>query len=336
MNAKDVLFLLIAALVLAQAPPAENQIVVTEIAGVVKAGTKIELVKAGLDGADDPIGMPDGTLLFTEPNANRILKVDQRGQLSTFMEHSNGGLGMSLDAKGRLFSAQSTDRQTRIAVIYPPSSEKVIADNFEGKPFSRPNDLIVDKKGGVYMTDPGLNGSQADALKQAAGGKPLPTRLLPAVYYIPPGGKAIKIAEGIERPNGIHLSRDEKTLFVNNTNGIYMLAFDIQPDGTVRRRRNFGTYEGRSQTPNGIPGVMSGADGLTIDSAGRLYAVTASGVEVFSPKGEHVGTIRMSCLGQDCQGVAFSGPEKKTLYVAGRGSLWKIEMLATGFKGRAK
>jgi gluconolactonase len=160
--------------------------------------------------------------------------------------------------------------------------------------------------------------------------------LPPAVYYIRPGGRVIKIADGIERPNGITLSRDEKTLYVNNTNGVNMLAFDIQPGGSVRNRRNLGTYEGRSQIPNRLPGVMSGADGLTIDGEGRLYAVTPAGIEIFSPQGQHLGTIRMSCGGMDCQGLAFAGPEKKTLYIAGRGSLWKVDLLAKGFTGRAK
>ena len=329
-------FLLCGTISVAQVPPIAPQTVSVGIPGIVKDGAKIELVKDGLDGADDPIGLPDGTLLFTEPNMNRIWKIDKSGQITTFLEHSNGGLGMSVDSKGRLFSAQSTDGRTRIAVIYPPGSDTVIADNFDGRPFSRPNDLIVDKKGGVYVTDPGLNGAQAEALKKALGDKPVPPRLSPAVYYIPAGGKAIKVADGIERPNGMQLSRDERVLFVNNTNGLYMQAFDINLDGTLRNRRNFGVYEGRSKTPNGISGIMTGADGLVIDSEGRLYALTAGGVEVFSPQGNHIGTIHMSCSGQDCQGLAFSGPQKRTLYIAGRGSLWKIEMVATGFKGRAK
>ena len=203
-------------------------------------------------------------------------------------------------------------------------------------PFGRPNDLIVDKKGGVYFTDPGLNGAQAEAVKKALAGKPLPPGLPPAVYYVPAGGKAIKVADRIERPNGITLSRDEKALFLNNTNGLYMLAFDINPDGTLRNRRNFAVYEGRSKRPNDLPGIVTGADGLIIDSEGRLYALTAAGVEIFSPQGKQLGIIHMSCNDQDCQGLAFSGPKKSTLYVAGRGAVWKIEMISTGFKGRAK
>jgi gluconolactonase len=326
--------LLFASVLLAQVF-ASNQVISKEIPGIVKAGTKIELVKSGLDGSDDPIGLADGTTLFTEPPADRIWKIDQAGQISVFREKSNGGLGMSLDSKGRLFSVQSAYGHTGIAIIYPPGSEKVITDNFEGMPFGRPNDLIVDKKGGVYFTDPGLNGAQAEAVKKLLGGQ-LPPRLPPAVYYAPSGGKAIKVADGIERPNGITLSRDEKILFLNNTNGLQMLAFDINLDGTLRNRRNFAVYEGRSTRPNDVPGIVTGADGLVIDSMGRLYALTAAGVEIFSPQGQHLGIIPMSCNAQDCQGLAFSGPKKSTLYIAGRGAVWRIEMLSTGFKGRAK
>jgi gluconolactonase len=329
--------LLLSAPILLSQVPASTQTVAEDIPGIVKAGTKIELVKSGLAGSDDPIGLPDGTTLFTEPPVNRIWKIDPTGQISVFRENSNGGLGMSVDSKGHLFSVQSAFGHAGIAVIYPPGSERVVVDNFEGMSFGRPNDLIVDKKGGVYFTDPGLNGAQAEAVKKTLGGKPLPPRLPPAVYYVPADGKAIKVVDGIERPNGITLSRDEKTLFLNNTNGLYMLRFDVNPDGTLRNRRNFAVYEGRSKRPNDIPGsIVTGADGLIIDNEGRLYALTAAGVEIFSPQGKHLGIIRMSCNDQDCQGLGFSGPKKSTLYVAGRGGVWKIEMLSTGFKGRAK
>ena len=78
------------------------------------------------------------------------------------------------------------------------------------------------------------------------GGKPLAPRLPPAVYYIPPGGKAVRIEEKMIRPNGIQLSRDEKTLYISDSNGVDVIAWDIQPDGLVRNRRDFGTLTGRS------------------------------------------------------------------------------------------
>jgi gluconolactonase len=311
--------------------------VALDVPGVVKGGTKIERIKEGFNGLDDPIGLMDGTLVFSEPGARRLHRMDTKtNQASVLVAESNESHGVTQDATGRLISAQALDGSTKIGVIYPPGGERVLADNFEGKPFSRPNDVIVAKNGGVYFTEPGLTVQQAEELVKRQGGKPLAPRLRPAVYYIPPSGKPIKIEENMIRPNGVQLSRDEKTLYVSDSNGDHVIAWDIQPDGLVRNRRNFGTLEGRSNRDNGLGGVKTFADGMTIDNEGRLYVATGAGVEVLSPQGQHVGTIPVKCLPADCQNIAFSGPEKKTLYIAGAGSLYRVDMVAQGFTGRAK
>jgi len=305
-----------------QPPPPATDTVAPDIPGVVAAGTKVQVIKEGFQGTEGPIGLPDGSLIFTETNANRITKIDKDNNVSTFLENTNGSNGLAFDAKGRLITVQTTPGQTKIGVVYPKGSETVLADGFEGKPFGRPNDLVVDKKGGVYFTEPGPNAQP--------GATPAAPPLPPAVYYVPPGGRAIRIADGIERPNGIQLSRDEKTLYVNNTNGEFVLAFDIQPDGTVRNRRNFAKYESVTRTASG---VSSGADGLAIDSQGRVYVAASTGVQVYSPQGQHLGTIPLSRAPQN---LAFAGPGKKTLYVVGRGAAFRIPMVAEGFKDRAK
>jgi gluconolactonase len=318
-----------------QAPAAVG--VAVDIPGVVKGGTTIERIKEGFSGLDDPIGLADGTLVFSEPGARRLHRMDTKtNQTSVLVADSNESHGVTQDTKGRLISAQAWDGSTRIGVIYPPASAAVLADNFEGKPFSRPNDVIVARTGGIYFTEPGLTAQQAEALVKKQGGKPLAPRLPPAVYFIPPGGKAIRIEEKMIRPNGIQLSRDEKTLYVSDSNGEHVIAWDIQADGLVRNRRNFGTLTGRSNRDNGLGGVKTFADGMTIDNEGRLYVATGGGIEVLSPQGQHVGTIPVKCLPADCQNVAFGGPDKRTLYVAGAGSLYKVEMIARGFAGRAK
>jgi gluconolactonase len=305
-----------------QPPPPATDTVAPDIPGVVAGGTKVQVIKEGFQGTEGPIGLPDGSLIFTETNANRIIKIDTDNNVSTFLENTNGSNGLAFDAKGRLITVQTTPGQTKIGVVYPKGAESVLADGFEGKPFGRPNDLVVDKKGGVYFTEPGPNAQP--------GTTPAAPPLPPAVYYVPPGGRAIKIADGIERPNGIQLSRDEKTLYVNNTNGEYVLAFDIQPDGAVRNRRNFAKYESVTRTASG---VSSGADGLAIDGQGRVYVAASTGVQVFSPQGQHLGTIPLSRAPQN---LAFAGPGKKTLYVVGRGAAFRIPMVAEGFKERAK
>ena len=307
-----------------------------EIAGVVRAGAPIERILTGFNGLDDPIGLTDGTLVFSEPGARRVHRMNTgTNAVSVLVPESNESHGVTEDAKGRLISAQAWDGSTRIGVIHPPQSQAVLADNFEGQPFSRPNDVIVTRSGGVYFTDPGLTAQQAEALVKRLG-KPLGPRLPPAVYYIPPGGRAIRIEDRMIRPNGIQLSRDEKTLYISDSNGADVIAWDIQPDGLMRNRRAFGTLTGRSTRDNGLGGIRTFADGMTIDNDGRLYVATGGGVEVLSAQGRHLGTIPVKCPPADCQNLAFSGPEKRTLYVAGAGSLYKVEMIARGFTGRAK
>jgi gluconolactonase len=307
-----------------------------DIAGVIKGGTPIERILTGYDGLDDPIGLTDGTLVFSEPAARRLHRLNPRtNEVSVLVADSNESHGVTEDARGRLISAQAWDGSTRIGVIYPPESRAVLSDAYEGKTFSRPNDVIVAKNGGVYFTDPGLTVQQAEDLVKRLG-KPLEPRLPPAVYYIPPGGRAIRIEDKMIRPNGIQLSRDQKTLFVDDSNGSDIIAWDIQPDGLVRNRRAFASLTGRSTRDNGLGGVRTFADGMTIDNDGRLYVATGGGVEVLSEQGRHLGTIPVKCPPADCQNLAFSGPGKRTLYVGGAGSLYKVEMIARGFSGRAK
>ena len=118
---------------------------------------------------------------------------------------------------------------------------------------------------------------------------------------------------------------------MNNTSGEYLLAFDINADGSVKNKRNFAKYPNVTKAPTG--GVVSGADGLAIDSQGRVYVVSNGGVHVFTTKGELLGTIPVSLQPQN---IAFAGADKKTLYIVGRGSAFKVRLLTEGFKGRAK
>jgi gluconolactonase len=307
-----------------QGPPKPEETTATAIPGVIAAGTKVEVIKSGFTGTEGPIALPDGSLIFTETQANRITRIDKdTNQTSTFLENTNGSNGLAFDGKGRLISVQTTPGATKIGVLYPKGMEATLTDSFDGKPYGRPNDLIVSTRGGIYFTEPGPN--------PTPGQPPSPPPLAPAVYYLPPGGKPQKIADGIERPNGIMLSPDEKTLYVNNTNGEYIIAFDVAADGSVSNRRNFAKYPQVNKTPAG--GFNSGADGFAVDSQGRLYTVAVGGVHVFSTKGEHLGTIPVV---PNPQNIAFAGADKKTLYIVGRGSAGRVKMLAEGFKGRAK
>jgi len=292
----------------------------TEIPGVIAAGAKIQFLNDGYRGTEGPIALPDGSIVFTETQRNRLMRVDQDGNGSRWLFNTNGANGLAFDSQGRLIAVQTVPGETAVAVIYPAGKEAVLSDNYDGKPFGRPNDLVVDKRGGVYFTDPGPN---------AAPGAP-PAPLPPAVYYIPPGGKSVQVASDITRPNGIQLSPDEKTLYVNDSRGEYLIAYDIQPDGALRNKRNFAQYVGVTRDGGQI---TSGADGLAVDNEGRVYTTSNAGLDVFSPQGMHLGTIPVS---RRPQNLAFSGSDKRTLYIVGRGATFRVPMLAQGYLGRVK
>jgi len=299
------------------------------IPGVVTAGTHIELIKDGFTGTEGPLALPNGEFVFTETQANRITKIAADGSTSTFLENSNGANGLGFNPQGDVVAVQVLE--TKVGIIYPPEHARVLADNFEGKVFGRPNDLVVDKKGGVYFTDSGINAQQQTSSAPRSDGKPPSPTAKPAVYYISPAGKLQRFADDIERPNGVQLSRDEKTLFVANTLGEYVLAFDVQRDGTVKNRKNFAKLAGFTQ--QGENGPNSGADGLAIDNDGRVYVASNAGIEVFSAEGAALGIIP---LPKKPQNLAFAGNDKKTLYVVGRGAAYKIATQTSGFTGRAK
>ena len=276
-------------------PPA-TETVAPGIPGVVAAGTKVTIVKDGFQSSEGPIAMPDGTTLFTEPGASKVHRIDKNGTITTFVENTNRANGLALDSKGRLIATTALT----IDVLHPPAAKATLA-----KMSTRPNDLVVDRRDGIYFT--------------------LPSDKPSALYYIPAGGQAAKVGEA-PGAHGIQLSPDEKTLYSADSGGEYLVAFDVQPDGKLTNRRNFGKYQGL-KTP------ASHADGIAIDGEGRVYVGIETGVQVFSPKGEPLGVIPTS---QRPQNLAFAGPDKKTLYLTGRSALFSVQMIAQGYKGRPK
>ena len=295
----------------ADQPPPPLFTVAPDIPGVIAGGTKMQLVKEGFNGAQGATQAPDGSLLFTERMANKISKIDKDDNVTTYMEDTSATNSFSFDPKGRAIGVQWMP--PGVAVLAPTKS--TLADKFEDHGFGRANDLALDKKGGVYFTDD----------------LGFPDKMIkPAIYYIKPDGGVIMLANNIARPNGLILSPDERVLYVANTNGDSIVAFDIQADGSGRNQRDFVKLENLRQTDTG---VMSGADGITIDGAGRLYVTANGGVQVISPQGRHLGTIPIP---RGAQNIAFAGPDKKTLYVLGGNAVYKAPMLAEGYKGRAK
>lgn len=282
------------------------------IDGVVKAGTRVEVIREGFDGTEGPIALADGSIVFTENRADQLVKIAPDNAVSTYLEKTGGANALALRANGELLAVQTAT--PGIAALQP--ANHVIAGSYSGKPFNRPNDLALARSGSIYFSDPGA---------PPAAGTPLPA--VPAktgLYWIDPRGKVSLVTDDIPRPNGVGLSPDEKTLYVANSWGEHLIAYSVQPNGNLSGRRDFARLAGFKTTPQGPSG---GADGIAVDESGRVYVATGAGVEVFSPDGNALGTIP---LPKQPQNLAFGGPQRSQLYVVGRGSVYRIATLTKG------
>lgn len=289
----------------APAPDPTREMTAEGIPGVVAAGAKTQLLRAGFDGTEGVISMPDGSVLFCEFNVNKIMHIDLAGNFSTYLEDTNRSIGLGFDRKGRLIATQSRD--PRVGVLAPKRIS--LADSFEGEPLVRPNDLVIDKKGGIYFSDP-LPTPQTQFRDPPSGRKSL-------LFYIRPNGELTKLTEEVAQPNGVQLSTNEKVLYA--VDGDHIVAFDVQPDGSVKNLRKFAE--------------VAGGDGLAVDSKDRLYIATEQGIRVVDASGKILGLIPAPVR---IQSVAFAGTDRKTLYAVGRGAVYRIRLLVEGVKGRAK
>jgi gluconolactonase len=216
----------------------------------------------------------------------------------------------------------------RVVEVEPATGRvvRVVLDKINGKPIDGPNDLVMDSKGGVYVTDPQFT---PEAQKSQPGKQ---------VYYVAPDGAAkVVIGPGeFAMPNGVEISPDGKTLYVNNTwqkpGENFVWAYDVAADGSLSKKRQFAKLDLTPtvlDAPKPEDRVDSGADGSAVDMDGRYYVATRTGVQIFMPDGTSAGTIFVP---QYPVSMAFGGPNNDILYMVGESSVWSIQTKVHGFR----
>ncbi|MBM4071585.1 MAG: SMP-30/gluconolactonase/LRE family protein [Planctomycetes bacterium] len=293
---------------------------------LVPKDAAIEKLAAGFKWSEGPVWIKDGGyLLFSDIPRKRINKWKEGEGISVFLEPSGytgskprggepGSNGLLLDAKGRLVLCEHGDR--RVSRLEKNGKKSVLADKYMGKRLNSPNDACFHSNGDLYFTDPpyGLEKVWDD-----------PARELDfcGVYRVSAKSKKITLlTKEMSRPNGIAFSPDQKTLYVANSDPEKAIwkAFPVMKDGTLGEGRVFFDATAMSRKKKGLP------DGLRVDHQGHIFATGPGGVLVFSPKGEHLGSIETGVATANCGW----GNDGSTLYITADSNLCRIKLSTKG------
>ena len=277
----------------------------------------VERVYTGTRWAEGPVWFGDGRyLLFSDIPNNRMLRwLEDTGEVSVFRSPSNYSNGNFRDRQGRLLTCEHDTR--RVTRTEYDGSITVLADNFQGKRFNAPNDIVTHSDGAIWFTDPGY-GIMSNYEGHKANFE-VPT----AVYRLDPKTRALTVvASDMDKPNGLCFSPDEKLLYIVDT-GVPKHPADPHPirvydvvDGTRLK-------EGRlfvDLSPGSSDGIRCDVDGNVWSAAG-WGPDNFNGVHIFAPDGKLVGRIH---LPETCANLCFGGSKKNRLFMAASQSLYAV------------
>jgi gluconolactonase len=328
---------------LADDVPPPSGAVVPEGAKLEKLFTRTAKINGGL--TEGPACAPDGSIYFSDiavgPDKGLIMRFDPKSmKTSIFVADSKKSNGLKFDAKGRLIACEGSDHGGQAVASYDVDTKTrtVLADSYKGKRLNAPNDMTIDRKGRIYFSDPRYLGPEKRELEHMS------------VYRIDTDGTVVEVTHDAEKPNGVALSPDDKTLYVidhNNLNerldespnpakkgAMKLYAFPLGDDGLIN---------GPRRTLIDL-GDENGFDGMAVDEKGNLYLAQRSlkrpGVLVTDPDGKEIAFIATGVsqsgaktpVGIPSNCCFGAGEEKTTLYVTVDVSLYRIKLKIPGNK----
>ena len=260
---------------------------------VLIPGEEWQLVSEGHRRTDSPAVNAAGEVFFADPVAQRIHKIGLDGKPAVFAEKTSGAGGLTFGPDGRLYAGTLATRQI---VAYDTGGKvDVLAPDIAA------NDLAINRNGDIYITD-------------SPGKK---------VWLLRKGSAPRVVDEGIELPNGVAFSPDQSLLYVSDSAAQLSWAFQIQPDGTLaHKQRYFYVHLPDAAT-------RSGADGMALDTDGRVYIATPLGVQVFDQIGKCHAIIPPPQPGS-LSSVKFGGAGFDEMYVTNGDKVFKRKTKVKG------
>jgi gluconolactonase len=295
---------------------------------IISAEAKIEVLGEGYTWSEGPIWIEtEQMLLFSDVPKNTIYKWTANNGVEVYLTPSGytgaepsasrepGSNGLTLDGAGRLVLAQHGDRRVARmdADLKSPQAKFItLADRFDGKRLSSPNDVVVRKNGDLFFTDPpyGLPKQENDSTKEIS---------FQGVYKVNSSGDVSLVTDSLTRPNGLAFTPDERTLIVANSDPgkAAWYAFDLTANDSIGNARIF-----FDATENAKAGEKGLPDGLKIDSKGNIFATGPGGIWIFNSTGKPLGKILLPQATANC---ALSADEK-TLYMTSHMYLLRLKL----------
>ena len=294
----------------------------------VNEDSRIELLADSLYLSEGPLWIDKlNSLLFTQVASNKVFNWNENDGLSVYLDPSGytgivpaepdglvGSNGMVLNSNGDLILAQHGDR--RVAKLIDWDNEtpefETLAGRYNDKLFNSPNDLVYADNGDLYFTDPpygfGLEKLLTSELKEQP---------VNGVYKLTKTGEVVLLVEDILLPNGIAISNDNKTLYVNSSDVEYPIItkFDITENGLENRDIFFDGTEL-------IKSSEGWFDGLKVHSSGNIFSTGPGGVLILTPEGKHLATIGTTSNALNC---AF-GNNEEYLYITAFDYLARVKL----------
>ncbi|MDX2147352.1 MAG: SMP-30/gluconolactonase/LRE family protein [Planctomycetota bacterium] len=310
------------------------------LAAIVAEGASAERLASGFEFTEGPVWVdervaaaggreaPGGYLLFSDPNANAIYRLDEDDPdqaVSVFRPKSGyagadigeyrqpGSNGITLDPKGRVAFCQHGER--RVVRVEHNGDVTVLADRDHGKRLNSPNDLVFRSDGALFFTDPafGLPTFEADPRRELTS---------TSVYFLK-DGKLKSVSTEFSGPNGLALAPDERTLYIGNWDPKRKVVarFGVSEDGTLTPK---GTLIDLTQQPG-----EEAIDGVKVDAMGNVYVSGPGGLWIVAPDGTVLGRLE---LPEHPHNMAFGGSDGRSLYLTAETSIYRVRLLTPGIR----
>jgi gluconolactonase len=296
-----------------------------ELSHLISKEAKVEIIAEGFEWSEGPVWLEkQQMLIFSDVPTNIIYKWTEAKGKEVYLTPSGytgseqrggevGSNGLTLSPEGKLLLCQHGDRRVSMMdapIEAPRPNFVVLANDYKGKKFNSPNDLVARSNGDIFFTDPayGLENGMNDPKKE------IPYQ---GVYKIDKYGHVTLLTDSITRPNGIALTPDEKTLIIANSDEQKKVwyAYDLGPKDTLMNGRIL--FDATKEKEQGLP------DGFRIDKQGNIYATGPGGIWIFNKNAKLLGKIKIN-------GVPTSNcvltPDEKTLFITANMYVLRVKM----------